>query len=305
MTKTYQYHNHILSIPASLLYKEWGILTYRQYLRWSDSKVGKLKKTKEGKGKGNEALLSYYDLPEELKEVCIEKLGNPKDKEVVTINLLEPYIVPDKNASDFFTAHRTPEGKSLSQSKQIQRATACFILNAIETVFKDKGLTAKMFGRRKTKYWYNISDAVNKLPAKWDHCLPTSEKHLKKRFMEYTAGEGKNYHIFIHKGEGNLNTTKIKGAVADFILAQYCLPIKLTVPMVLAEYDKHRAEQPEESRFPDLTREAIYRWLYEPEQERIWTLARHGKQEYQRKYKHTIDRDKSRWFPNVYWAIDG
>ena len=51
--------------------------------------------------KGNEALLSYHHLPEDIKEICKEKLGNPED--VMVINLLEPYITFDKGASDFLS----------------------------------------------------------------------------------------------------------------------------------------------------------------------------------------------------------
>lgn len=300
--KGYEYHNNILSIPASLLYDDWQLITYNQYERWCKPSVRKLIRTKEGKGQGNEAYLSYHDLPIEFQKECIERLGDPADKEIVAINLLEPYIVPDKNAAAYFARHRSPEGKSLSTSKQIQRSTSCFILTAIKNILEDKGMTSKMFGKRKTHYWDNIADAVNRLPAKWDHNLPTSPKHLKRRYLEYTAGDGNNYNIFIHKNEGNQTAAKIRGAVADFLLAKYSLPIKLTIPMVLAEYE---AEREHNTKWPDLTREGVYRWLHEPEQERVWTLGRHGKAEYQRKYKHTIERDKSRYFPNVYWAIDG
>ncbi len=299
----YEYHNNILSIPAALLYEDWEVMSYDRYKYLCKPNVKKLIRSREGKGLNNEALLSFYDLPMEFQTLCIEKLGEPT--EVVAVNLLEPYVLPDPNAASFFTRHRTPDGKELSPTKQRQRATACFILNAIENILQEKGLTHKMFGRKKTKLWENIADAVNKLPARWEHCLPTSAKHLKKRYEEYTAGNTHNFQIFIHKGEGNQNTAKIRGAVADFVLAQYCLPNKLTIPMVLAEYEKVRNQQTDEERWPTLTREAIYNWLYQPEQERIWTLARHGKTAYARKFQHTIERDKSDWFPNVYWAIDG
>lgn len=298
--KTYEYQNNLLSIPASLLYNDWKVITYRQYERWSLSENRKLIRTKDGKGLGNEAFVSFYDLPQDIKQICIEKLGNPAD--VVVRNLLEPYILPDMGVANYFSRHRTPDGKKLSDAKQRQKCVNCFILNAIQMIFKEKGLSNKMFGKRKTKIWQNIADAVNGLNTeKWNHNLPVSAKRLKMKFEEYT-GENGGYHIFIHKGEGNQLAAKLKGDVADWVLAKYSLPNKLTIPMLVADYEKIRIQK----EWPELTREAIYNYLYNnPENRRIWTLARDGKEAYQNKYQHKISRDKSNWFPNIYWAIDG
>ena len=293
--KSYLYHNNVLSIPASLLYEDWQLMSYKYYN--VNCFRGKLVRSREGKGKGNEALLSYHHLPEDIKEICKEKLGNPED--VLVINLLEPYITFDKGASDFYKNHRTPTGKSLSTEKQRQKTMNCIILNAIQTIFKDHGLSGKMFGKKKTKIWENVSDAVNKLSTKkWDHTLPTSSKNLKLSYNKYLH-EG--YSAFIHKGEGNQHTAKIRGEVADFILAYYSLPIKLTIPMVLSKYDEVRTD----NEWPELSESAVYNWLYQPEQERIWTLSRHGKEAYNNKYQHKMSIDKTGWFPNIYWAIDG
>ena len=49
----YEYHNNILSIPARLLYEDWNLMAYKTYLSLCCRK--KLIRTKEGKGKGNEA----------------------------------------------------------------------------------------------------------------------------------------------------------------------------------------------------------------------------------------------------------
>lgn len=293
--KTYTYHNNILSIPASLLYDDWRLMSYSAYLKNCQRK--KLVQSREGKGLGNEALLDYYRLPEHIKEICKEKLGNPED--VTTINLLEPYIVPDAKAAEFFSSHRNPDGKSLSKEKQIERTTNCCILNAIQTVFNNHGLKGRIFGKKKTKIWENVSDAVNQLNDKrWQHNLPSVAKRLKERYERYVS-EG--YASFIHKNEGNQHTAKIIGDRADFILAFYSLPNKLTIPMVHEEYNKVR----EENEWPTVTEASIYNFLFEPENERIWTLARHGKQTWANKFQHSLKRDKRSWFPNVYWAIDG
>lgn len=292
----YQYQNNILSVPAKILYDDLELIAYNTYRSWCSR--GKLVRTKEGKGQGNEAWISYYDIAETwVKNAIKAYLGDPKD--VVVVNLLEDYIVPDQEAAKFFAAHRTPSGKPLSFEKQRNRATNCMILNAIKTVLHNKTASAKMFGKKKTKIWANISEAVNALNTdKWSYTLPGNERSLQRKYERYLE-EG--YWVFIHKNEGKDNAALIKGEIADFLLAQYSLPIKLTIPEVLERYE---FKQPIKG-WPDLTDKAVYNFLYKPENERIWTLARHGREAYNKKYKHTLTRDKSNWFPNCYWAIDG
>ena len=82
--KSYEYHNGILSIPASLLYEDWGVMTESAY--YKNCQRGKLVVTRRA-CKNNEALVSYYDLPESIKALCMEKLGHPDD--VVVLTFLE------------------------------------------------------------------------------------------------------------------------------------------------------------------------------------------------------------------------
>jgi len=291
----YEYHNNILSIPAKLLYEEWGLMAYRTYL--TQCQRGKLVRTKEGRGKNNTAFVSFYDLPMNIQIRCIEELGDPK--EVAVVNGLEEYIVPDIEATRFFARHRKANGRPLSQEMQREKATSCMILNAIQTVFEDKGAMTKMFGRKRTKIWENVSDAVNLLNTdKWLFKLPSTGRTLQRRYEAYLTH---SYDLFIHKGEGNSNAQVLKGEVADYILSLYSLPIKYSVPEVLERYNEIRKD----NGWGSLTESAVKLWLHETEQERIWVLGRHGKEAYNRKFKHTLTRKKDNWFPNSYWNIDG
>ncbi len=298
----YAYQNNILSIPAKFLYgseKEGNLeeITYKMYSHWRDR--GKLIVTKQGRGKGNEAWVSFYDIADQtIKEKVIEVLGNPK--EVVVYNQLENYIVPDQKAARFFAAHRKPDGTALSFEKQREKATNAMILNAIQTVFNDRGALTKMFGKKRILIWQNITEAVNALDrTKWHFKLPGNYRSLRRRYEKYIKY---SYPIFIHANEGSDNASKISKDNGDFLLAQYCLPIKLSIPEVLERYEIERTKH---KGWKSLTNNAVYNYLYQPERERIWTLSRHGRETYDRKYKHTVTRDKSNWFPNCYWAIDG
>lgn len=297
----YEYHNHVLSIPARLLYEDWGLMSYDAYLH--KCKRGRLVRTKEGRGPGNEAYISYPDLPVELKALAKAKLGDPA--EVAVKNRLLDYIQPDPDASRFFASHRRPNGKPLDFETQVERTTNCLILNAIKTVLSDRKISERVFSKKRALIWSNISDAVNAIKPKsedpengYTHSLPGNWRRLKQKYEAYMSG---GYGIFISSMEGNDNKTKIKDEVADFILAQYSLPIKVSVPQLMGRYNQERLDRG----WPELSESAVARWLYLPEQERIWTIMRDGKDAWRRKFGNSIKRDKSNWYPNVYWAIDG
>ena len=295
----YEYHNNILSIPAKLLYEDWSLLSYDNYLKLCSR--GKLIRTKEGRGPGNEPFVSFHDLPVhqgvDFKKVCITNLKPPKD--VIVRNHLEAYILPDIKAAKFFAEHRKPNGRPLSDEDQREKATNAMILNGIKMLFTDPKLKRKSFGTKTSHVWNEVSIAVNAInPKRWTYSLPGNPRRLKAKYDEYLKN---GYEVFLHKGEGQKNAQIIKDEIADFILAKYCLPIKMSIPAVLEDYDREAIKH----NWKPLTEAALYNWLYQPEQERIWTLARHGLSAYNKKYKHTITRDRSEWFPNAYWAIDG
>ena len=295
----YEYHNNILSIPAKLLYEDWSLLSYDNYLKLCSR--GKLIRTKEGRGPGNEPFVSFHDLPVhqgvDFKKVCITNLKPPKD--VIVRNHLEAYILPDIKAAKFFAEHRKPNGRPLSDEDQREKATNAMILNGIKMLFTDPKLKRKSFGTKTSHVWNEVSIAVNAInPKRWTYSLPGNPRRLKAKYDEYLKN---GYEVFLHKGEGQKNAQIIKDEIADFILAKYCLPNHMSIPEVLEDYDREAIKH----NWKPLTEAAIYNWLYEPERERIWTLARHGLSAYNKKYKHTITRDRSEWFPNAYWAIDG
>lgn len=217
--KSYQYHNHMLSIPASLLYEEWDVFSYENYKK--KCQKGQIVRTKEGRGKGNEALISYHDLPESLKALCVEKLGHYKD--VMVVNNLETEIVPDMKAKDFFSFHTRPDGKKLENEDQSIRYTSCLVLNAIKRILLDKRQSVKVFGKNRIKIWQNISEAVNTLDfVRYNHNLPKNAQSLQRKYNRY-LDEG--YSVFIHANEGNKHTAKVHSkeqtAMMEFLLAHH------------------------------------------------------------------------------------
>lgn len=299
----YEYHNNVLSIPARLLYDEWGLMAYKTYQ--TNVRRGKLIRTREGRGKDNEAMVSYYDLPTDIKKVCIERLGDPR--ETVVRNKLMDYIEPDIAAARFFSEHRKPDGKPLSEEVQIEKTTNALILNAVKVILSDARISNKTFGSKKTKVWENISEAVNDLVnvnvregnnKPFNYSLPGNPRRLQAKYKDYIKD---GYSTFLHKGEGQKNAQIIKDAIADYLLVMYAQPNKIKIPELLERYEEMAIIKG----WASLTESAVYRWLMEPAQERIWMLGRHGPEEYNKKYGHTLSVSKEELFPNYYWSIDG
>jgi hypothetical protein len=216
--KSYLYHEHQLSIPASLLYEDWGVMSYRNYLSKCQSK--KLVRTRRA-CKGHEALISYHDLPESLKMLCIEKLGHYKD--VMVVNELQNEIRPDVKAKDFFLFHTKPDGSKLDNEDQVIRYNSCLILNAIKSILLDRRQSVKVFGKNRVKIWQNISEAVNTIDfVRWNHNLPKNAQSLQRKYNRYLE-EG--YSAFIHANEGNKHTAKVHSkeqtAMIEYLLSHH------------------------------------------------------------------------------------
>lgn len=303
----YAYQNHILSIPARLLYEDWGLMSYKTYNVYCTR--GKLIRTKEGRGQGNEAWVSFHDLPVvkgvDLKEFCVRMLGKPENANVV-VNHLEQYILPDPKAIDFFAGHRKPNGKPLKFDEQREKATSAMILNAIETIFKDKISCNRIFGKKKTKIWQNISEAVNALnPDKWHFNLPNNARSLQRRYNEYLANR---YMTFIHKGEGSDNARVVTAEMERLFIGLHCLPNK---PYIASTYDMYlqflggavevfdyrTGEVFDRNDFYDENRQAmevseatIWNYLNKPENQLIIAKFRNGDYDFSHKMRPHVNR---------------
>lgn len=241
------------------------------------------------------ALIDFDSIArEDIKEKIVELAGDPR--KVAHTNELQNLITADSAAAQFYAEYRKPNGEPLSAEERTKYTTTAEVLNAIE-VFYNKLGKQRNLGQATTKQWQQITDAVNNL-ANINHRVPGSSRRIKDMFEKYKKA---GYETLIHGAIGNANSEKITGAMAEWWLAQYCQPNKPKVPMIMELYNKIR----EEHKWPKITEAAIILWLNKPENKRIWTLARHGREKYVNGYGYTIKRSRANWFPNSYWAIDG
>ena len=290
----FEFVNNKPGVLARVLFEELKLCTYGQYHKWCQR--GKLQKLRNA-CPGKPALVRFDILPSEFKDAILEKFGNPYD---LNKYYLEEDLQPDPEAKTFFDTYRY-EGGGLSQLQKERYVLQAEILNAIRRIYKTKRETQIILdGKAKdADMWKHIAILVGELdPERFDHKMPLNHRRLKAKYIDYKE-EG--YIALVHGGMGNENRSKITPAIGDWITAIYCLPNKLTPTMVLAKYNQTR----EEKEWPELSESAIIHYLNKPEVKRIWTAARHGKDEWTKQFGYHTKRDKSKLFPNAYWVIDG
>ena len=303
----YAYKENILSIPARLLYDDWGLMSYDYYKKLCSR--GKLITTQPGKGLGNEAWVSFHELPVvkgvNIKEVCLKMLGKPEDSKILQNNL-EPLLVPDLEAINFFSGHRKPNGKPLKIEEQREKATSAMILNAIESLFKGR-IKNPLYKGKKVEIWKNISEAVNTLnPERWHFDLPNNPRSLQRKYNQYLS-EG--YYAFIHKGEGSGNAKVVTEVMERLFISICCMPNK---PYMSSVYDIYRqflygeieifdkatgelfnVEQDfcdEHGNILEVSESTVKLWLNKPENQLVIKKARNGEYDFSHKERPHVNR---------------
>lgn len=286
----FQYQQNTLCLSASWLWEN-NILTEGNYKKLCS--VGHLKKVTIG-GNGRKALVAFESIPERFKKAIIEKVGDPyaSVKKIV----FAEYMQWDHEAEAYFKAYILDNGSHLPEEKQQEYTHQAIVFNTVKYIAVNV-VVQKRFGGKK-EMWERMLTAIQNLPSTWLHTRYKNVLSFRRAFKKY---EDDGYASIVSGKWLNTNSTKIADDVADWILAQYCLPIKYTISEVHALYDSVR----EIKGWKPVSERAMGLWLDKTEQKRIWMLARDGREEYMKVFGHTVTRSRSQWFPNAWWAIDG
>lgn len=288
----YQYHNNMLSIPASLLYKELQLLSYDVYQKWCTR--GKLKRTKEGKGEGNEAFVAFDSLPDEFQDAVVQVLDVPqKANHLIFTN----YIREDVQARKFFNTYTLPTGEELPDKNKIEYIANAEVFNAItevlsSTMNKRKALNTKI------KPWEKLTTVINEIPKhKWNHSLPNNERRLRDKYNKYLKD---GYQSLIHAGFGHKNSEKLNDDAKSWVLARWSDRVKkcASYNQLLREYNEMANVQGWK---PLISESSLINFLTDPKIEPLWYGFRYGelkskeKHMYQQKTKLPSMRD-SLWY---------
>lgn len=286
----FEYQQNTLCVAASWLW-DCQIMTKPNFDQLVNR--GQVKKLTKG-GNGRKALVAYESLPDRFKKLVREKVGDPyaSVKKIV----FAEYMNWDHEAEAYFKGYLLDNGSTLPEEKQQEYTHQAIVFNTVKHIALNV-VVQKRFGGKK-EMWDRMLTAIQNLPATWLHTRYKNVLSFRRAFKKY---EDEGYSSIVSGKWLNTNSTKIADDVADWILAQYCLPIKYTISEVADLYESVR----EAKGWKPVSERAMALWLDKTEQKRIWMLARDGREEYMKAFGHTVTRSRSQWFPNAWWAIDG
>jgi len=287
----FEYHQNTLCVLSRWLWSA-DIMPEGNYYKLVQR--GQIKKIGSPGGNGREALVAYESIPDRFKKVIREIVGDPYAS--VKNIVFGDYMIWDHEAANYFRDYRLDDGSELPEEKQKEYTHQAIMFNAVKHIATNV-VVQKRFGGKK-QMWDRMLEAIGNLPETWMHTRYKNVISFKRALKKY---EDEHYSSIVSGKWLNSNSSKIVDDVADFILSQYCLPIKYTISEVLKIYESVR----EAKEWKPLTERAIGAWLDKTEQKRIWMLARDGRDEYMKHFGHTVTRNRSQWFPNAWWAIDG
>lgn len=293
----YEYYQNRLCVNQNV-FLELNLITYNQLQHWCRKERRKLVRLRTA-GNGRTGLIQWNSIHPNLRKKIKNAYGDPYQRDNVK-DFCARLKADDQAAIFAAKAGIGPEGeRRLYVEAQILNLYGVLLLE-----WQDKKARNSDFSITQSKKL--ISKVVNelkiiKLPngeLQYPHRLPTNPRSLERRYNEYKE---QGYQALIHGNEGNKHGLKIKGKIADFILATYALPNKPTVLDVWTNYEAVR----QTNKWPTLDEDTIYKWLMKPENRKKWVLGRHGPETWRNEFGHRIARDKSDWFPNCYLSIDG
>ena len=286
----FEYYQNQLCVAARWLYEDGGVMSESNYKALIRRE--KMDRVSTG-GNGRQALIVYESIPYRFR-IEIEKIVDPY-KEAKHI-IFADYIQPDLQAEEFFGSYLLEDGSKLPEKKQKEYTHQAMIFNTVQHIATNVIIQRKFGGNK--EMWQKMLESIQNLPSSWLHKRYSNLQSFKRSLKRFQT-EG--YESIVSGKFLNDNSAKITGEVAEFLLAQYFLPVKYTVPELMDIYNDVRISKG----WPEITERAVNTWLEKPEQKRKWFIRRHGREGFMKVFGHTLTRDKSEWFPNSYWAIDG
>lgn len=281
---------------ADVLYEHLRLCTYVAYKHRCNRES--LRKVRNA-CPGNKALVNYELLPEEWKEVIIEKYGDPY--KTVKHESFTDFITSDSEAIYYYRDYRYNENNSLSIEKQKEYCTNAEILNTAKILIKNRKARCKALGGRATKVWENISLVINELDkSKYPHSLPTNCRSLQRAYQRFQEN---GYYGLVHKNYGNDNSEKINPEAKFWVLSRWADRVNRCAneKQLFLEYNKLAIEKGWKQ-LEDPT--SLHLFLYREDIQEMWFGHRYGELKAKEKFsfQHSTKMPTMR---DSLWYSDG
>ena len=289
-----QYFNNILTVEAGWMIEQ-GVMTKMEY----DNLVHHTKDIQVVRRacRNTPALVAYDSMPDRYKKAIVERVGDPRKQ--ARQNVLEGLIEHSAAATTFFEDYMIDDDRHLPADKRREYYTNAVVLDGVKRLIESRNSKRKALGNRATRFWDEISEAVQDLDlTKWPHTLPANARSLERKYQRYLA-EG--YDSLVHKAyqNGSKNAAKVADENQKAMLVTFMSdPRNLDNEQVARLYNMV-AQQMD---WKKITASAVAVWRDKCDD--LIFARRHGAEKYRAGREMQVRRSAPTR-PLLFWTMDG
>lgn len=289
-----QYFNNILTVEAGWMIEQ-GVMTKMEY----DNLVHHTKDIQVVRRacRNTPALVAYDSMPDRYKRAIVERVGDPRKQ--ARQNVLEGLIEHSAAATTFFEDYMIDDDRHLPADKRREYYTNAIVLDGVKRLIESRNSKRKALGNRATRFWDEISQAVQELDlTKWPHTLPANARSLERKYQRYLA-EG--FGSLVHKAyqTGSKNAAKVADENQKAMLVTFMSdPRNLDNEQVARLYNMV-AQQMD---WKKITASAVAVWRDKCDD--LIFARRHGAEKYRAGREMQVRRSAPTR-PLLFWTMDG
>lgn len=238
---------------------------------------GHINVVRQGKGKGNTALIDYNSLPVALRDKVDRRLGTDAVHVATIKKWFSEHYHRDRGAMEYYPKRLRELNLSLSLERIAQLAeeyTAnASVLMAVKSLQADIRLLKRVMGGSKVVRWEQLASAISYYKQEVGHTLPQSAPRFRKALREF---DEHGYESLISKKFGNQQTRKVDRDTLYLLLAldnDDTRPYNSTVAErynnfvegLLTVYNPETGELYDPSKYKSLSETTVANYLSTPE----------------------------------------
>lgn len=174
---------------------------------------GQINIVRQGKGKGNYALVEVATMPLRFQEKIKLKYGDMKED--ILRNWFGAHFRVDAKAREYYTRYRFPGGDALPPEHIREYTVNASVIESVLAVMEDTALMRRAMKGGPVN-WGEMAGAISYYQAEFGHTLPTSAGRFKRRVSEFRA---KGYESLISGKFMNQNRRKVTHGIERLLLA--------------------------------------------------------------------------------------
>ena len=288
-----EYYNNILTVEAGWMIEQ-GVMSATNYRNLSNR--GDIQVVRRA-CRNTPALVAYDSMPDRYKKAIVERVGDPRKQ--ARQNVLEGLIEHSAAATTFFEDYMIDDDRHLPADKRREYYTNAVVLDAVKRLIESRNSKRKALGNRATRFWDEISQAVQELDlTKWPHTLPANARSLERKYQRYLA-EG--FGSLVHKAyqTGSKNAAKVADDNQKAMLVTFMSdPRNLDNEQVASLYNMV-AQQMD---WKKITASAVAVWRDKCDD--LIFARRHGAEKYRAGREMQVRRSAPTR-PLLFWTMDG